>query len=71
MLINWDFKIPFGKYIGKTILEISEIDPKYILWLHNEKIYEFDINLLQSCRIESINVDIDVDIRPSPNIYKI
>ena len=27
-------QIPFGRYKGKTLEEIAEIDPEYILWLH-------------------------------------
>lgn len=31
-----DTPISFGKYKGKTPDEISDIDPKYLLWLVNE-----------------------------------
>lgn len=29
----WDVKIPFGKYNGKTVKEVSQIDPQYLVWL--------------------------------------
>jgi uncharacterized protein (DUF3820 family) len=40
---RWDaFKMPFGKYHGKTLKEIKEIDLNYFTWcaenLNDEKI---------------------------------
>lgn len=28
-------KITFGKYLGKKIKDILEIDPSYLIWAHN------------------------------------
>jgi hypothetical protein len=30
----YEYVIQFGKHNGKSIDEISEIDPSYIVWLH-------------------------------------
>lgn len=30
----YEYVLPFGKYNGKLLDEISEIDPSYIVWLH-------------------------------------
>lgn len=40
--ISWHDKITFGKYEGKTFLEISKINASYINWLDDKKI--IDIN---------------------------
>lgn len=32
---GWDCKMPYGKYKGKTIREVFESDPYYLLWCWN------------------------------------
>lgn len=33
-----DFVMPFGKYKGQSLEQISEHDGQYILWLRDEKV---------------------------------
>lgn len=28
--------LKFGKYRGKTVAEVIDLDPSYILWMHDE-----------------------------------
>ncbi len=34
--------IEFGKFKGKTIEEVIEIEPSYIVWLHGKNLIEID-----------------------------
>jgi uncharacterized protein (DUF3820 family) len=54
------FIMPFGKHKDKSILDISETDPKYILWLDKSNIYKFDAKIIQACESEILNADIDI-----------
>lgn len=40
-----EYKLDFGKYNGKTLIEISEIDPGYIRWA-KEKMYKEPVRTL-------------------------
>ena len=53
-----NFKIEFGKYKGKTIGEIYEIDPKYIYWLMEQDHYfRVDFHSLLNIPEDSSNVE--------------
>ena len=34
---SYTYKLLFGKHEGKTIEEVIETEPGYILWMHDEK----------------------------------
>lgn len=44
-----DFVMPFGKYKGKTLSEISEVDPSYIVWLSDNSVLSIESEFLESC----------------------
>jgi len=50
---EFDIKIGFGKYIGKTIRDILEIDPKYILWINENQIQgmTFSDNVIEKAEL--------------------
>lgn len=53
-----NFKIEFGKYKGKTIGEIYEVDPKYIYWLMEQDHYfRVDFHALLNIPEDSSNVE--------------
>lgn len=48
-----DTPITFGKYKGKTPDEISDIDPKYLLWLVHETGFSLcSLALIEYCEQE-------------------
>jgi hypothetical protein len=42
--------IEFGKFKGKTIEEVIEIEPSYIVWLHGKKLIEIDDETLRKAK---------------------
>lgn len=53
-----NFKIEFGKYKGKMIGEIYEVDPKYIYWLVEQDHYiRIDFHALLNIPKDSPNVE--------------
>jgi hypothetical protein len=42
--------IEFGKFKGKTIEEVIEIEPSYIVWLHGKNLIEIDDETLRKAR---------------------
>jgi len=57
--VSISFVMPFGKYRGKTLLDISEQDPGYILWLNAKNIYYVDAQLLIACKAHMVTPDFD------------
>lgn len=47
--VNENFVMPFGKYKGKDLLEISESNPSYIIWLDNADVFRVSNELLKYC----------------------
>lgn len=41
--------LTFGKYKGKTIREVSNISPSYIIWLSENTNVPIDKNILEEC----------------------
>jgi uncharacterized protein (DUF3820 family) len=52
---DYDDVITFGKYRGKTIGDIADINPRYIIWLNEEKIVEFPEDILEAAIIDDAN----------------
>lgn len=42
--------ITFGKFKGKTIEEVIEIEPSYIVWLHGKNLIEIDDKTLRKAK---------------------
>jgi len=42
--------IEFGKFKGKTIEEVIEIEPSYIVWLHGKNLIEIDDETLRKAK---------------------
>ena len=42
--------IEFGKFKGKTIEEVIEIEPSYIVWLHGKNLIEIDDKTLRKAK---------------------
>jgi hypothetical protein len=42
--------IEFGKFKGKTIEEVIEIVPSYIVWLHGKNLIEIDDETLRKAK---------------------
>lgn len=39
--------MPFGKYRGETIQDILDVDPNYLVWVHNNTDFELGYELLE------------------------
>ena len=48
LCVGFSFVIPFGKYKGRTLFDISEENPSYIKWLDEKSIYKIEDDLLIS-----------------------
>lgn len=42
--------IEFGKFKGKTIEEVIEIEPSYIVWLHGKNLIKIDDETLRKAK---------------------
>lgn len=45
-----DDELTFGKHKGKSIYWILEHEPGYILWLSDEKIVQFPVDILEDAQ---------------------
>jgi hypothetical protein len=43
--------ITFGKFKGKTIEEVLEIEPSYITWAHSKNLINVDENTLRRAKV--------------------
>lgn len=43
-------ELTFGKFKGKTINEVLEIEPSYVLWLHDKTIIKVDDDTLRRAK---------------------
>lgn len=46
-----DYVMPFGKHKGETIRDIIECDAQYLMWLHNQEGFDFELHadLVDDC----------------------
>lgn len=56
--------LDFGKYSGKTPNEISEIDPKYVIWMYQNFEHPPCSKMLYQACIEGDEDDPSYDDRP-------
>lgn len=57
--VGFSYIMPFGKYKGKTLFDISEENPSYISWLDKEKIYNVEDDLLIKCLNDTMSPDFE------------
>ena len=57
-------ELTFGKHKGKSIEWILEHEPGYILWLSDEKIVQFPVEILDDAEIYSREEDDDYGVDP-------
>jgi hypothetical protein len=53
--------MPFGKYQGLTLYQISDKDPNYILWLADNKILGIKRSFLDAVRRDEIESDVTME----------
>lgn len=56
-----NYVMPIGKHRGKTLLQISDLDPGYIVWLQDNQILDADLDddLVRSCRENEEDIEPD------------
>lgn len=59
-LVRRDFVMPFGKYKGLALNEISGTDPGYIVWLADEGIFRIEKAFLNPVRQDDMENDEDM-----------
>ncbi|HLS54067.1 MAG TPA: DUF3820 family protein [Tissierellaceae bacterium] len=42
---TWKYKMPFGKYKGKTLEEIYKRDKSYLAWMYSKEVLKFSPEL--------------------------
>jgi hypothetical protein len=58
-VLNETYILPFGKYKGKSLLEIANLNPSYIKWLSQNSVLEIpdSILILASNHITSLDIE--------------
>lgn len=49
--------MPFGKYKGRTLDDISDNDPSYIMWLADENVLKIERRFLDAVRQDDMESD--------------
>jgi hypothetical protein len=50
--------LTFGKYKGRTLAEISKLNPEYVVWIHDHlTIRIVPDTLYDSCKIVAMDID--------------
>jgi len=55
--VNGDWVMTFGKYKGRTLDEISNNDPSYVVWLSDEKVLKIEKEFLEAVRRDDMEHD--------------
>lgn len=56
-IVRPDFVMPFGKYKGQTLNQISDNDPGYVVWLADENVLKIDTKFLDAVRRDDMEMD--------------
>ena len=59
LLKNIIMTLEFGKYRGKTLLELSDLDPSYLIWLAENSIVKVPSDLLNIAINATMEPDFD------------
>ena len=58
--MDTSIKMPFGKYKGKTLLEIARINPSYIKWLAENNVVKIPDDILTiACNNTTVELDVE------------
>ena len=60
LFVGINYVITFGKHQGRLLGDVAEEEPRYIVWLDDEKILKIDPAILARCQSE---VDDENDMR--------
>jgi hypothetical protein len=52
---NYDHVFTFGKHKGKTVNEVAEEEPSYIVWLVEENVCEVDEEIYEAAIMDDMN----------------
>jgi uncharacterized protein (DUF3820 family) len=63
-----DFVMPFGKYKGQTLDQISNNDPGYVVWLADENVLKIEREFLEAV-LESVSEMRDIINGHAHDIY--
>ena len=50
------FVMSFGKYKGRTLDDISDLDPGYVVWLADENVLKIDDEILDAVRCDDMEI---------------
>jgi hypothetical protein len=50
------FVMPFGKYKGRTLDDISDLDPGYVVWLADENVLKIEVEFLDAVRWDDMEI---------------
>lgn len=56
-LVGADFVMPFGKYKGRTLDDISDHDPGYVVWLADEGVLKIEKPFMDAVRRDDMEMD--------------
>jgi len=51
------FVMPFGKYRGQTLDQISDNDPGYVVWLADENVLKIEREFLDAVRMDEMEAE--------------
>jgi hypothetical protein len=66
--VSGEFVMKFGKHIGRTLEEIAETEPSYILWLAEEKVLKIDPEFLDA--VQQDEMEADSELKDIINEYR-
>ena len=52
-----DFVMPFGKYRGQTLDQISDNDPGYVVWLADENVLKIERGFLDAVCMDDMEAE--------------
>ena len=56
---GFDYVMPFGKYKGKTLIQILDENPSYIIWLSENDVVEIPDDLLTMACHDTMSPDFE------------
>jgi F420-dependent methylenetetrahydromethanopterin dehydrogenase len=66
-----DFVMPFGKYRGQTLDQISDNDTGYILWLADENVLRIEREFLDAVRMDDMEAESEMRDIINEHVYDI
>lgn len=66
-----DFVMPFGKYRGQTLDQISDNDPGYVVWLADENVLKIGSEFLDAVRMDDMESESEMQDIINEHIHDI